>query len=68
MKQYYEDLEIVGWGQDVSNASAGLAAEIERNHKQNFNIHKNVLFLLNLAFPKQHESPVSPCVQFFLCM
>lgn len=49
MKQYYEDLEIVGWGQDVSNASAGLAAEIERNHKQNFNIHKNVLFLLNLA-------------------
>ncbi len=47
MKQYYDNLEIVGWGQDVSNGSAGLTAELERNHKQNFNIQKNVLFLLD---------------------
>jgi len=47
MKKYYDNLEIVGWGQDTSGASAGLAAEIERIHKQNFNIQKNVLFLLD---------------------
>ena len=49
LKQYYDNLEIVGWGQDVSNGHAGLAAELERNHKQNFNIQKNVLFLLDQA-------------------
>jgi len=49
MKTYYDNLEIVGWGQDVSNASAGLTAELEQIHKQNFNIQKNVLFLMNLA-------------------
>lgn len=49
MKQYYDNLEIVGWGQDVSGASASLTAELERNHKQNFNIQKNVLFLLDLV-------------------
>lgn len=49
MKQYYDNLEIVGWGQDVSNGSAGLLAELERNHKQNFNIQKNVLLLLDQA-------------------
>lgn len=47
MKQFYDELEIVGWGQDVSGASAGLTAELERNHKQNFNIQKNVMFLLD---------------------
>ncbi len=47
MKQYYDNLEIVGWGQDVGGASASLTAEIERSHKQNFNIHKNVLLLLD---------------------
>lgn len=47
MKKYYDNLEIVGWGQDVSHASASLTAEIERSHKQNFNIQKNVLFLLD---------------------
>ncbi len=47
MKKYYDNLEIVGWGQDVSNASASLTAEIERLHKQNFNIQKNVLFLID---------------------
>lgn len=47
MKQYYDNLEIVGWGQDVSGASASLTAEIERNHKQNFNVQKNVLLLLD---------------------
>lgn len=46
MKKYYDNLEIVGWGQDVSGASASLTAELERVHKQNFNIQKNVLFLL----------------------
>lgn len=49
MKQYYDNLEIVGWGQDVSGASASLTAELERIHKQNFNIQKNVLFLLDLV-------------------
>jgi len=49
MKKYYEDLEIVGWGQDVSGASASLTAELERAHKQNFNIQKNVLLLLELV-------------------
>lgn len=49
MKQYYDELEIVGWGQDVSNAPAGLTAEIERSHAQNFNIQKNVLLLLDRA-------------------
>lgn len=47
MKKYYDDLEITGWGQDVSGASASLTAELERSHKQNFNIQKNVLFLLD---------------------
>lgn len=49
MKTYYDNLEIVGWGQDVSNAPAGLATELEQNHKKNFNIQKNVLFLLDLV-------------------
>lgn len=49
MKRYYDNLEIVGWGQDVSGASASLTAELERNHKQNFNIQKNLLFLLDLV-------------------
>lgn len=47
MKTYYDNLEIVGWGQDVSSASAAILTELERNHKQNFNIQKNVLFLLD---------------------
>ncbi len=47
MKKYYDDLEITGWGQDVSSASASLTAELERIHKQNFNIQKNVLFLID---------------------
>lgn len=47
MKAYYDNLEIVGWGQDVSSANAAISAELERNHKQNFNIQKNVLFLLD---------------------
>lgn len=49
MKKYYDNLEIVGWGQDVSGASASLTAELERSHKQNFNIQKNILFLLDLV-------------------
>ncbi len=52
MKKYYDDLDIVGWGQDVSGASAGMTADIERSHKQNFNIQKNVLFLLDFI---EHE-------------
>lgn len=52
MKKYYDELEIVGWGQDVSSASASLTAELERNHKQNFNIQKNVLYLLDKV---EHE-------------
>ncbi len=47
MKTYYDNLEIVGWGQDVSSANAAISAELERSHKQNFNIQKNVLFLLD---------------------
>ena len=47
MKKYYDNLEIVGWGQDISGASTSLTAEIERSHKQNFNIQKNVLFLMD---------------------
>lgn len=47
MKTYYDNLEIVGWGQDVSNAPSGLTVEVEQNHKKNFNIQKNVLFLLD---------------------
>ena len=47
MKTYYDNLEIVGWGQDVSNAPSGLTLEVEQNHKKNFNIQKNVLFLLD---------------------
>lgn len=49
MKKYYDNLEVIGWGQDVSGASASLTAELERNHKQNFNIQKNVLFLLDIV-------------------
>lgn len=49
MKTYYDNLEIVGWGQDVSSANAAISAELERSHKQNFNIQKNVLFLLDLV-------------------
>lgn len=49
MKTYYDNLEIVGWGQDVSSANAAISAELERSQKQNFNIQKNVLFLLDLV-------------------
>lgn len=49
MKKYYDNLEVIGWGQDVSGASASLTAELERNHKQNFNIQKNVLFLIDIV-------------------
>ncbi len=47
MKKYYDNLEIIGWGQDISGASASMTAELERYHKQNFNIQKNVLFLMD---------------------
>lgn len=47
MKTYYDQLEIVGWGQDVGNVPQGLIAELEQKYKQNFNIQKNVMFLLN---------------------
>ena len=49
MKKYYEDLEIVGWGQDISRASASLTAELERVHKHNFNVQKNVMLLLDVV-------------------
>lgn len=47
MKKYYDNLEIVGWGQDISGASSGMTADLERTHKQNFNIQKNVLYLID---------------------
>lgn len=47
VKKYYDNLDIVGWGQDAGGVSANMITEIERSHKKNFNIQKNVLFLLD---------------------
>ncbi len=47
VKKYYDNLDIVGWGQDAGGISANMITEIERSHKKNFNIQKNVLFLLD---------------------
>ena len=48
MKQFYENVEILGWGMDVSGASAKLTGDLERIHKGAFQSQDKILFLMDL--------------------
>ena len=45
MKNYYEDVEILGWGMDVSGSSAKLTGDLERMHREAFQGQEKLLFL-----------------------
>ena len=47
MKQYYEDVEILGWGMDVAGASAKLTGDLERIHRSAFQGQDKLLFLMD---------------------
>lgn len=47
MKQYYEDVEILGWGMDVAGASAKLTGDLERIHRNAFQGQDKILFLMD---------------------
>ncbi len=47
MKQYYEDVEILGWGMDVAGASAKLTGDLERIHRNAFQGQDKLLFLMD---------------------
>lgn len=47
MKQYYEDVEILGWGMDVAGASAKLTGDLERIHRNAFQGQDKLLFLID---------------------
>ena len=47
MKQFYEDVEILGWGMDVSGASAKLTGDLERIHRNAFQGQDKLLFLMD---------------------
>lgn len=48
VKQFYEDVEILGWGMDVSGASAKLTGDLERIHRNAFQGQDKLLFLMDL--------------------
>lgn len=48
MKQFYEDVEILGWGMDVSGASAKLTSELEHIHRNAFQGQDKLVFLTDL--------------------
>lgn len=48
MKQFYENVEILGWGMDVSGASAKLTGDLERIHRGAFQSQDKILFLMDL--------------------
>lgn len=47
MKQFYEDVEILGWGMDVAGASAKLTGDLERIHRNAFQGQDKILFLMD---------------------
>lgn len=47
MKQFYEDVEILGWGMDVVGASAKLTGDLERIHRNAFQGQDKLLFLMD---------------------
>lgn len=47
MKQFYEDVEILGWGMDVAGASAKLTGDLERIHRNVFQGQDKLLFLMD---------------------
>lgn len=48
MKQFYEDVEILGWGMDVSGASAKLTGDLEHIHRKAFQGQDKLIFLMDL--------------------
>lgn len=47
MKQFYEDVEILGWGMDVAGTSAKLTGDLERIHRNAFQGQDKLLFLMD---------------------
>lgn len=47
MKQFYEHVEILGWGMDVAGASAKLTGDLERIHRNAFQGQDKLLFLMD---------------------
>ncbi len=47
MKQFYEDVEILGWGMDVSGASAKLTSDLEHIHRKAFQGQDKLIFLID---------------------
>lgn len=48
MKQFYEDVEILGWGMDVAGASAKLTSDLEHIHRGAFQGQDKLIFLMDL--------------------
>ena len=47
MKQFYEDVEILGWGMDLAGTSAKLTGDLERIHRNAFQSQDKLLFLMD---------------------
>ena len=47
MKQFYEDVEILGWGMDLAGTSAKLTGDLERIHRNAFQGQDKLLFLMD---------------------
>lgn len=47
MKQFYEDVEILGWGMDLAGTSAKLTGDLERLHRNAFQGQDKLLFLMD---------------------
>lgn len=47
MKQFYEHVEVLGWGMDVAGASAKLTGDLERIHRNAFQGQDKLLFLMD---------------------
>ena len=54
MKQFYEDVEILGWGMDVSGASAKLTGDLEHIHRKAFQGQDKLIFLMDLQIGRAH--------------
>ncbi len=47
MKQFYEDVEILGWGMDVAGAFAKLTSDLEHIHRSAFQGQDKLIFLMD---------------------
>ncbi|MDD6037760.1 MAG: LysM peptidoglycan-binding domain-containing protein [bacterium] len=47
IKQFYEDVEILGWGMDVAAATTKITGELERIHRQLFSGGDKIIYLQN---------------------